>query len=656
MNNIAHIQGLRALAVIAVFIFHLNPDLLKGGYLGVDVFFVISGFIITKILIQPSYQSLGSLKQFYKDRIVRLLPNYALMVLFTTILAYWVLRPYDLIQYAKTLQFSGLYVTNIVLAKQQGYFDISRELKPLLHTWSLSIEWQFYATFPFFILLIKRLIPKQLGAIILISLVASFLYKIYLLDTNSTIAFYSFPARIWQLLFGAYLAISPLFLRKPSSNAISYSLVIALVFCFFITDESSSYQIYWSALCCLAAGLLITSPSGTDFKYSLSHPIAIRIGDMSYAIYLWHWPMNILVKNFNLITNLYLEFAAITLLSIAAAWVSQELVEDAFRKSKKKISFSTSLALAFLSAIIFGLIGHYYYSQRGLEERFPHAVEIKANRLAYNWEKSTQTPLKILPKCQINEPISYFNQACSLGVEKNSYDFLILGDSHLEAISPALHATLYSMGAKGMIASLWGCPPLIGISNHQGHTDVCHQLNFKNQLDRLIKHYQPKNIILIGYWGMYLKGNHLNGRLLNPNNFVSTIGGKLSKNSSDSQASFFLALKETVIHITNKNIRLFILEDVPTLPKPIQDLQKNYTIPTSKHKDDQALIQNQLIALRKQGLIFETIDLSKGLCSESECFSYLNGNYLYWDHNHLTPAGASLTIPILKEGLVKYQR
>jgi hypothetical protein len=330
-------------------------------------------------------------------------------------------------------------------------------------------------------------------------------------------------------------------------------------------------------------------------------------------------------------------------------------VEDTFRNKKKKISFSLSLALAFLSAIIFGLIGHYYYSQRGLEERFPHAVEIKENRLAYDWEKSTRTPLKILPKCQINESIDYFNQACSLGAEKNSYDFLILGDSHLEAISPALHAALNSMSAKGMIASLWGCPPLIGISNYQGHTDVCQQLNFKNQLDSLIKHYQPKNIILVGYWNMYLMGNHLNGRLLNPNNFISTMGEQSSKNSTDSQASFLKGLKDTVMHITNNNIKLFILEDVPTLPKRIQDLPKNYTIPVSRHKENQTLIQNQFSILRQQGLHFDTIDLSKGLCSKSECFSYLNGNYLYWDHNHLTPAGASLTIPLLKEGLINYR-
>jgi len=214
LNKIAHIQGLRALAVLAVFIFHLSPDLLKGGYLGVDIFFVISGYIITKLLSQPSYQTLGSLKQFYKDRIVRLLPNYATMVLFTSIVAYWVLSPYDLIQYAKTLQFSGIYVTNVVLAKQQGYFDISRELKPLLHTWSLSIEWQFYITFPIVILFIKKIFPKQLGNIILLALIASFLYKIYLINTNPNIAFYSFFGRAGQLLAGAYIACNESFLSN----------------------------------------------------------------------------------------------------------------------------------------------------------------------------------------------------------------------------------------------------------------------------------------------------------------------------------------------------------------------------------------------------------------------------------------------------------
>ncbi len=657
MNKIEHIQGLRALAVIAVFIFHINPDLLKGGYLGVDIFFVISGYIITKLLSQDSYQSFASLKQFFKDRIVRLLPNYTLMVIFTSIVAYWVLNPYDLIQYAKTLQFSGIYVTNVVLAKQQSYFDISRELKPLLHTWSLSIEWQFYITFSIIILFIKKILPKQLDKIILLALLASFLFKLHLINTNPNIAFYSFLGRGWQLLAGAYIACNESFIKKFSNKRSSHIALFTIIICLFITDESSHYQIYLSAICCVATGLVILATSPVNhFHNSLSNPVAIRLGDMSYAIYIWHWPIIVLIKNLNLVSDIYLETSLIIGLSLIMAWFSHQWIENQFRKNKKKISHTLSISMLVLSALIFGAIGHYYYSKKGLEERFPHAVEIKENRLAYDWEKSTGTPLKILPKCQINESIDYFENNCILGTEKKKIDFLILGDSHLEAIVPALHGTLSSIGTKGMIASLWGCPPLLGISNYHGQTDVCQQLNLKSQLDQLIERSQAKNIILVGFWNMYLKGNHLNGRLLNPNNYVSLQNKGVSKNAQDSEIAFFDSFNQTARYLQDKKITLFVLEDVPTLPKRIQDLPKNFTIAAKQHQEDQRIIQDQIKRLRQQGLIIQTIDLSEGLCSEIECFSYLNGHYLYWDHNHLTLAGASLTMPLLKKGLIKYQR
>lgn len=656
MNKIKHIQGLRALAVIAVVIFHISPDLLKGGYLGVDIFFVISGYIITKLLIQNSYQGFNSLKKFYADRIVRLLPNYVAMVLFTTVLAYWVLNPYDLIQYAKSLQFSGIYVTNVVLSKQQSYFDISRELKPLLHTWSLSIEWQFYAIAPIAIILVKKLLPKRLGSIILIVLLTSFLYKLYLFNTNQNIAFYSFFGRVWQLLIGAYIANNESLFNKLSTKTNSYLALTLLIICLAISDESNSYQIYLSVIACMATGMLIVPSQANHLESSLCQPIAIGIGDMSYAIYLWHWPIIVLIKNLNLFNNFYLETGAILLVIIVFSSFSYHWIENIVRQNKGKISLKISVFSMLLSILVFAGIGHYYYSNRGLEERFPHAVAIKENRLAYNWQELTQTPLKILPKCQVNEPIDYFEKTCGLGAEKKIFDFLILGDSHLEAITPALHASLLSINAKGMIASLWGCPPFIGVSNYHGHLDVCQQLNYENQLDRLIEKYQPKNIILVGFWNMYLYGNQLNGRILSPDNFISIRGARASNNASQSQSAFFESLSQTAQYVQNKNIKLFILEDVPTLPRRIQDLPKNFTHPVKQHKANQQLIRNELISLRQRGILIQSIDLSEGLCNETDCFSYLNDHYLYWDHNHLTPAGASLTIPILKKGLMNYKR
>lgn len=162
MPNIAkkfypEIQGLRTISIIAVIFFHLGLNILPGGYIGVDIFFVISGFLITKMIVGEISRNSFSLVRFYKNRVVRLLPNLFLMIVASVVISYFVLKPYDFMQYTKSLQFSAVYLTNMVFARQQGYFDMSRDVKPLLHTWSLSIEEQFYLVFPLFLLLLYKI-------------------------------------------------------------------------------------------------------------------------------------------------------------------------------------------------------------------------------------------------------------------------------------------------------------------------------------------------------------------------------------------------------------------------------------------------------------------------------------------------------------------
>jgi peptidoglycan/LPS O-acetylase OafA/YrhL len=163
------VQGLRALSIIAVILFHFGIDTLPGGYIGVDVFFVISGFVITTMIRYEIERGSFSLVRFYKNRVVRLLPNLFLMLIATVCISYFVLQPYDFFQYAKSLQFSAVYLTNMVFARQQGYFDMSRDDKPLLHTWSLSIEEQFYLIFPLLLILLYKFKAHRIGILLAIA-------------------------------------------------------------------------------------------------------------------------------------------------------------------------------------------------------------------------------------------------------------------------------------------------------------------------------------------------------------------------------------------------------------------------------------------------------------------------------------------------------
>jgi peptidoglycan/LPS O-acetylase OafA/YrhL len=207
------IQGLRAVAILAVGLFHFGWKILPGGYIGVDIFFVISGFLITQMISGEVARGTFSLGRFYKNRVVRLLPNLFLMILATVVISYLVLKPYDFFQYAKSLQFSAVYLTNMVFARQQGYFDMSREAKPLLHTWSLSIEEQFYLIFPLLLVLLCKFKQHRiaiLGLIALASLWVRFEYQQHNLPIEG---FFSFPGRIWEFVIGGLLVFLPSSLR-----------------------------------------------------------------------------------------------------------------------------------------------------------------------------------------------------------------------------------------------------------------------------------------------------------------------------------------------------------------------------------------------------------------------------------------------------------
>lgn len=224
------IQGIRAISVLAVILYHFQRYLLPGGYLGVDMFFVISGFVITKMITVDIFRNSFSVVRFYKNRVIRLLPNLFLMIVASVVISYYVLKPYDFFQYAKSLQFSAVYLTNMVFARQQGYFDMSRDVKPLLHTWSLSIEEQFYLIFPFFLILLYKLKAHRIGVLILVALTSLWVRYYYIHEHQPIEGFFSFAGRVWEFVLGALIALMPATLKdKLSKNELLSLLALFLI-------------------------------------------------------------------------------------------------------------------------------------------------------------------------------------------------------------------------------------------------------------------------------------------------------------------------------------------------------------------------------------------------------------------------------------------
>lgn len=266
------LEGLRALAVLAVIIYHAEltwrgMSILPGGFLGVDVFFVLSGFLITGILIERQ----PSLASFYKSRIDRIYPALLLMLLLSSFAAYKFLTPNDLLAFAESLKGALGFYSNYVFMHEDSYVSDSSKYKALLHTWSLGVEWQYYLAFPFVIYAIRRFFAAQFDLVLIFLFALSFFYCLYLMTVNATYAFYSTPSRVWQLFAGGIVFLLSKHISDSKFNSVLSALglvVIAYAMLFFKDTDNHPGFISFSAVLGSALFILFTRP-GT-FVYRLS--------------------------------------------------------------------------------------------------------------------------------------------------------------------------------------------------------------------------------------------------------------------------------------------------------------------------------------------------------------------------------------------------
>lgn len=339
------IDGLRAIAVSAVVVFHAFPRLVPGGYVGVDVFFVISGFLITGILLNEVTQGHFSILRFYVRRARRLFPALAIVLLTVVVFGWFSLLPLEFELLGKHILGGAGFVSNLVLWREVGYFDVNSELKPLLHLWSLGVEEQYYLLWPLLVFLLAR--PRALFLTATTVLMgASFAVNVFWIGHLPTATFYLPITRFWELLAGGLLAV--LLSQEPRSfmramgrwrawhtTALSAGGLLLIVISLFLFDRQTPFP-GWAAtlpvfgtVCMIAAG-----PTAPLNRHLLSNRLAVWIGLMSYPLYLWHWP---LFAFYRILLGKPLSVAAgiaLLLLAIFLAWLTWQFVERPFRGSK----------------------------------------------------------------------------------------------------------------------------------------------------------------------------------------------------------------------------------------------------------------------------------------------------------------------------------
>jgi len=425
------IDGLRALAVIPVILFHAGFSLFNGGYVGVDIFFVISGYLITSVILNDLKKDKFSLINFYERRARRILPALFFVMLFCIPIAYFYLLPDEMVKFGRSLIAVSLFGSNFLFWQESGYFDLASELKPLLHTWSLAIEEQFYIFFPILFVFLWKYFRSKVFISLLVIFFLSFFFMLIggIIKPNNMFFFYMLPARGWEILSGAliayYMDSNQLFVKNKYNQICSGAGFALIVISILTFDKQTPFPSTFTILPVLGTALLILCANKHTFVYRfLSLNVIVKIGLISYSAYLWHQPILAFAK-----FRFHEQLSSIHLLLLCAisfflAFISWKYIESPFR-DKKRISTKNIFQLSTFSILFFVASGFYIKSDNGLISRFS---EKDAQVLSY-FVDSKNYVVTNFGKTKM----SNFDQLSSTN------NILIIGDSYAEDLVNAIY-------------------------------------------------------------------------------------------------------------------------------------------------------------------------------------------------------------------------
>ena len=489
------IDGLRAIAVIPVVLFHVGFATFSGGFVGVDIFFVISGYLITSTLIRDLERGQYSVARFYERRIRRILPALFAMLLLTSIMAVILFLPENLAEFGKSLASSALFGSNFFFWASSGdYFAIQAAFRPLLHTWSLSVEEQFYIFFPLILAGAAGLQRKPiLPMIVLLLATASLCMSIYATRTAAVANFYLLPTRAWELLAGSILAFgtfSPLRSRIASElQALTGILLIGAAV--FLYSEKMPFP-GLAAIPPVAGSMLVINAGTGQFKTNvaklLEQPPLRFIGLISYSLYLWHWPIIVFARYYWLELDQWMMLAIVPA-SIMVATLSWRLVERPFRTSGAILNRSQLFGLTSVLIAAAALSG-FALAKHDIPGRVPSDIRRMASKSTYHgrWRECGGSFKRQRT----------LNTLCVLGAANVKPDLLLVGDSHAEAVAATVFETAASVGDAGYQITDTGFRPLIGYRKF-GEQEKYSYLT-KLTLDLLESHPEISRVVIPIYW------------------------------------------------------------------------------------------------------------------------------------------------------------
>lgn len=446
----ADIQGLRAIAVLAVLVFHALPEALPGGFVGVDIFFVLSGYLITRIILPPLEQRRFSLLDFYRRRVRRLFPALFTMLGITMLIGIAVLPPALLVKLAESQFFTTLFASNFYFADKTGYFDLSAEQMPLLNTWSLGVEEQFYLLYPLVLWLVVRWIGPAKWAVLTVLAITSLIQSQIWTGTDPDTAFYHPASRAFELLIGA-LVVGLERRWTPGAQLSQWAGLFAasvLVASLFLIGPRTSFPGIAALAPTLATATLLLIRQGWMTRAISIRPMVL-VGDISYSLYLWHWPLLVFGKF--LFPGSAIVIAIAVLLSFLAAWASWRYIEQPILQHKNRRLFLKAAGVMAGSIALCLAV----YLPDGWPVRFgPDARALLAGSSDYNPDR---------PDCHMrsDRPRPY-DEMCVYGAEGAVPGYAVWGDSHGTELAMALGERLAARGEALKSITMSGCPATVG--------------------------------------------------------------------------------------------------------------------------------------------------------------------------------------------------
>lgn len=652
----AEVDGLRAIAVLPVLFFHAGFSLFCGGYVGVDVFFVISGYLITQVILLDFAAGTFSLRQFYQRRVRRILPALLVMAALILPLAAYVMLPSLLKDFGQSLVALVTFSSNILQWRKTGYFEFTAELKPLLHMWSLAVEEQFYFVYPLILIFLVQYQRRFAGLILALMAVVSLFGAQWLSERVPLASFYLAPTRAWELLIGALVAFAPQrsFGRCLNESAALGGIAAIVYACFSFRAVTVSPGFITLIPVLGAAATLYFARPPTFAARLLSLRSIVQIGLLSYSAYLWHQPLFAFARLIDLTQPTILVYSVLILISFAIAKLSLGLIEARFRNRTQTAWLTVIKWAGVLSFVLLGagLVLHFSNGLQAFTSRELNIIVSEQNSV-----NPRQQECESGPGHEIE-----VKSACVLGETNAAETVALVGDSHADALFVTLDQVLRGRHRRGRFFSYAGCLPVPGFVFPQLRRDFrC--ADYVDQMYRELEHSPTiTEVILAARWPIYLERSRFDNGEGGHEYGEDMVVVPRDRALSDVRSLY----RDAIQRLIQSGKQVILIEPVPevgwSVPEYLGKAIKIWRMPItpSLASTSSAVYRNRS---RKVFEIFDSLPVTEKLlrvptstvfCDrlvQGRCITHVEGRPLYYDDNHLSRAGAELVVQLFRDQL-----